>query len=55
MGIIPDAYYDDYPLIVQPITQNLVALHNIPQNTTRLVQLADARILKLVRHKYTYF
>jgi len=37
MGIIPDPYYDDHPLIAQPITQNLVALHNIPQNTTRLV------------------
>ena len=52
MGIIPDSYFDDHPLIFQLITQNLVVLHNIPQNTTRLIQLADVRMLKLVRHKY---
>ena len=55
MGVIPDSYFDDHPFIAQPITQNLVALHDIPQNTTRLVQLKNARILKLVRHKYSYW
>ena len=52
MCIIPDAYYDDYPLIVQPIAWNLIAVHNITQNVTRMIRLSGYRILKFIRHQY---
>ena len=53
MAIIPDAYSSDDPLIVKPMTHNLVAIYNRTQKKTQVIQLAGAQILKQVRHQYT--